>query len=70
MDPASSESFSYSSLLLKLIHHMALAMTCHLLGYPFHHTSNKGVVKGIYTASLNSSTQKQSGCHVGSEWRG
>lgn len=65
MDPASSVSFSYSLLLLKLIRHMVLAMTCHLLGYPFHHPSNKGIVKGIYAFPFNSSTQRQSGCIVG-----
>lgn len=45
MDPASSVSFCYSLLLLKLIHHMALDMTCHLLGCPFRHLSKKGVSK-------------------------
>lgn len=65
MDPASSVSFGYSLLLLKLIRHMVLAMTCHLFGYPFHHLSTKGVVKGIYADPFNSSTQRQSGCSVG-----
>lgn len=49
MDPAgSSVSFCNSLFLLKLIHHMVLGMTYHLLRYPFHPLSNKDVVKGIY----------------------
>lgn len=68
MDPAaSSVSFCFSLLLLKLIHHMVLGMTCHYLGYPFHHLSNKGIVQGIYTVAFDTPTHKQSWCPVG--WR-
>lgn len=65
MDPAYSVSFCYSLLLLKLIHHMVLGMTCHLLGYTFYYLSNKGIVKTIYTVSFKSPTEKQSECSIG-----
>ena len=64
MDPASSVSFCYCFFLWKLTHHMALGVTCHLLGYPFCPLSSK-TVKEIYTNLFNSSIPKQSWCCVG-----